>query len=145
MKKARKSSQKSARKSSDQTNQATTTRERQSKALESRAKSASKSAKSENDLFPIVGVGASAGGLEAFKPENRKVFAFSRNYLEETVLCVFNLAQSAQPVELDLSDHVDCTPIELLGGARFPLIGAAPYQLALGPRSFYWFLLSRGQ
>ena len=69
MKKARKSSEKSARKSSDQTNKATTPRERQNKALKSRAKnrtSASKSEKSENELFPIVGVGASAGGLEAF-------------------------------------------------------------------------------
>ncbi|HEU5235513.1 MAG TPA: chemotaxis protein CheB, partial [Pyrinomonadaceae bacterium] len=47
----------------------TITRKPQRKALKSRAKnrsSANKSAKSESDLFPIVGVGASAGGLESF-------------------------------------------------------------------------------
>ena len=88
---------------------------------------------------PVFGRGA----LHLIKPENRKVFAFSRTYLEETVLCVFNLSQSSQPVELDLSDYLDCTPVEMMGAARFPLVGAAPYQLALGPRGFYWFLLSR--
>lgn len=87
---------------------------------------------------PVFGRGA----LHLIKPENRKIFAFSRTYLEETVLCVFNLSQSSQPVELDLSDYLGCTPVEMMGEARFPLIGAAPYQLALGPRGFYWFLLS---
>lgn len=89
---------------------------------------------------PVFGRGA----LHLIKPENRKIFAFSRTYLEETVLCVFNLSQSSQPVELDLSDYLSCTPIEMMGAARFPRIGAAPYQLALGPRGFYWFLLSSG-
>jgi maltose alpha-D-glucosyltransferase/alpha-amylase len=87
---------------------------------------------------PVFGRGA----LHLIKPENRKVFAFSRTYLEETVLCVFNLSQSSQPVELDFTDYLGCTPVEMMGAARFPLIGAAPYQLALGPRGFYWFLLS---
>src|SRR4030095_1156025 len=69
MKKASKSSRKSAHKSSDHTDRATITRKPQSTALKSRARNrnaGSKSAKSENGLFPIVGVGASAGGLEAF-------------------------------------------------------------------------------
>ena len=71
------------------------------------------------------------------------MFAFTRSYLDETVLCVFNLSQWAQPVELDLGDYEGCTPIEMMGAARFPSIGASPYQLALGPRGFYWFLLSK--
>ena len=68
MKKARKSSQKSARKSSDQTDNATIRRQ----AIKTRATGLNagggdvKSAKSDNNLFPIVGVGASAGGFEAF-------------------------------------------------------------------------------
>lgn len=89
---------------------------------------------------PVFGRGV----LRLIKPENRKVFAFTRTYLDETVLCIFNLAQAAQPVEVDLSDHVGCTPIEMMGEARFPLIGATRYQLALAPRGFYWFLLSKG-
>jgi maltose alpha-D-glucosyltransferase/alpha-amylase len=83
------------------------------------------------------------GALSLIKPANRKVFAFTRNFFNDTVLCVFNLAQSAQPVELDLKDYLGYTPTEMMGESRFPLIGDSPYQLALGPRGFYWFLLSR--
>ena len=83
------------------------------------------------------------GEFSLIKPENRKIFAFTRSYVDETVLCAFNLAQSAQPVELDLRDYESCTPIEMMGKARFPVIGVSPYQLALAPRGFYWFLLSR--
>jgi maltose alpha-D-glucosyltransferase/alpha-amylase len=82
------------------------------------------------------------GAIKLIKPENRKIFAFTRSYLEETVLCVFNLAQSAQPVELELKDYQGFTPIEMMGQARFPRVGTSPYQLALAPRGFYWFLLS---
>ncbi len=81
------------------------------------------------------------GSLTLIKPQNRKIFAFTRSYVDETVLCVFNLSQSAQPVELELPEYEGSTPIEMMGEAEFPLIGAGPYQLALGPRSFYWFLL----
>jgi maltose alpha-D-glucosyltransferase/alpha-amylase len=82
------------------------------------------------------------GTINLIKPDNRKIFAFTRHCLDETVLCVFNLAQSAQPVELDLNEYEGCTPIEMMGEAVFPVIGARPYQLALAPRGFYWFLLS---
>jgi maltose alpha-D-glucosyltransferase/alpha-amylase len=90
---------------------------------------------------PVFGRGI----ISMIKPENRKIFAFTRSYLDETVLCAFNLAQSAQPVELDLKDFAGCTPIEMMGEARFPAIGANPYQLALAPRGFYWFLLKSAQ
>ena len=83
------------------------------------------------------------GEINLIKPENRKIFAFTRSYVDETVLCVFNLAQSAQPVELELKDYEGCTPVEMMGDARFPMVGARPYQLALAPRGFYWFLLSK--
>ena len=84
------------------------------------------------------------GSLNIIKPDNRKVFVFTRHYLDETVLCVFNLSQSAQPVELDLDQYPDRTPVEMIGGAEFPRIGDGPYQLALAPRGFYWFLLRNG-
>lgn len=88
---------------------------------------------------PVFGRGA----LTFLKPENRKVFAFIRTYLDETVLCVFNLSQFAQPVELDLISYKGFIPIEMLGGTEFPSIGEGLYQLALAPRGFYWFLLRR--
>jgi len=88
---------------------------------------------------PVLG----RGSLSFIKPENRRVFVFTRTYLAETVLCVFNLSQSAQPVELNLQQYLDFTPIELIGGVEFPPIGAGMYQLALAPRGFYWFLLRK--
>jgi glycosidase len=81
------------------------------------------------------------GAMSFVKPENRKIFAFTRPYLEDAVLCVFNLSQFAQPVELDLSEYVGATPVEMLGETAFPVVGSQPYQLALAPFGFYWFRL----
>ncbi len=83
------------------------------------------------------------GTLEFVKPENRKIFAFLRKYEGETVLCVFNLSQFPQPVELDLSGCAGLTPIEMVGETPFPRISSAPYQLAFGPWGFYWFRLQQ--
>jgi maltose alpha-D-glucosyltransferase / alpha-amylase len=81
------------------------------------------------------------GSIEIVKPNNRTVFAFIRAHGDEVVLCVFNLSQYAQPVELELSAHVGKVPFEMMGETKFPAIGKRHYQLALGPRGFYWFLL----
>jgi maltose alpha-D-glucosyltransferase/alpha-amylase len=81
------------------------------------------------------------GSIEFIKPENRKIFSFVRKYEEETILCVFNLSQFAQPVELDLQKFAGKIPFEMMGETEFPAIGEWPYQLALGIRGFYWFLL----
>ena len=83
------------------------------------------------------------GSMRFIKPENRKIFAFTRALGEEVVLCVFNLSQFAQPVQLDLSEYKGATPVEMLGETNFPVIGDAPYQLALAPLGFYWFHLKR--
>jgi maltose alpha-D-glucosyltransferase/alpha-amylase len=81
------------------------------------------------------------GEMDFVKPENRKIFAFTRTYLDETVLCVFNLSQFPQPVELDLSEFAGASLVEMRGQTAFPQIGKQPYQLAFAPFGFYWFLL----
>ena len=83
----------------------------------------------------------SRGALEFIKPENRKIFAFTRSHRGETVLCVYNLSQDAQPVELDLSRYQGVRPVEMMGQTEFPKIGKRPYQLALSRYGFYWFQL----
>jgi maltose alpha-D-glucosyltransferase/alpha-amylase len=83
------------------------------------------------------------GSMSLIKPNNRKIFAFTRSYLDHVVLCVFNLSQFAQPVELELDQYQNWTPVEMMGGTEFPAITAASYQLALAPRGFYWFLMRR--
>jgi len=83
------------------------------------------------------------GAMRFVKPENRKIFAFVREHEGETVLCVFNLSQFAQPVELELSEFEGRTPVEMLGKTRFPQIRAGAYQLALAPFGFYWLQLEK--
>src|SRR5262249_18551243 len=83
------------------------------------------------------------GSLEFLPAANRKILAFVRNYEDETVLCVANLARTVQPAELDLSAFKGLTPIELLGLTEFPRIGELPYFLTLPGYNFYWFRLQQ--
>jgi maltose alpha-D-glucosyltransferase/alpha-amylase len=83
------------------------------------------------------------GAMQFVKPENRKILAFTLTYEDETVLCVYNLARSAQPVRLDLDSYQGRTPIEMIDRTPFPAITTESYQLALAPYGFYWFLLSQ--
>jgi maltose alpha-D-glucosyltransferase / alpha-amylase len=64
-----------------------------------------------------------------------------RRFESDLVLCVHNLARSAQAVQLDLQAHQGRSPVELFGRSRFPQIGELPYLLTLAPRGFYWFQL----
>ena len=86
---------------------------------------------------PVFGVGS----FEALTPGNPKIFACIRTYEDDVVLCVHNLARSAQAVELDLSWYKGRRPVELFGRSRFPKIGELPYLLTLAPRGFFWFRL----
>ena len=61
----------------------------------------------------------------------------------DVVLCVHNVARSAQAVELDLSRWEGRVPEEMFGRTQFPRIGSLPYLLTLGPRGFFWFRLLR--
>ena len=84
------------------------------------------------------------GRMEIIRPENRKIFAFTREYEGETALCVFNLSQVAQPAELDLAAYAGRTPVEMVGRTPFPQVTERLYQLALAPFGFYWFMLAEG-
>ena len=89
------------------------------------------------------------GNLTLLYPRNRKIFAYLREYDDsqdggnnETILCISNVSQSAQAVELDLSAFAGRIPVEMLGGAAFPQIGKPEYFLTLPPFGFYWFVLA---
>jgi maltose alpha-D-glucosyltransferase/alpha-amylase len=83
------------------------------------------------------------GSYEPLATENPRIFAHIRRYEDDVVLCVHNLARSAQAVELDLSAFAGFVPEEMLGRTRFPAIGELPYLLTLGPRGWFWFSLMR--
>jgi maltose alpha-D-glucosyltransferase / alpha-amylase len=86
---------------------------------------------------PVFGL----GDYKPLQPSNDKIFAHIRTYEDDVILCVHNMARSAQAVELDLSEYEGRYPVELYGGSRFPRIGELPYLLTLAPRGFFWFQL----
>jgi maltose alpha-D-glucosyltransferase/alpha-amylase len=81
------------------------------------------------------------GNLLFLNPRNRRVLTFIRQYEDETILVVANLARSSQFVELDLSEYKGMVPVEMFGGTEFPRIGELPYLLTLGPNGFFWLSL----
>jgi maltose alpha-D-glucosyltransferase / alpha-amylase len=82
------------------------------------------------------------GALTFLYPRNRRVLAFLREHDNERILCVANLARSAQSVELDLGGLRGLTPVELGGQSAFQPIGHLPYVLTLPAYGFYWFMLA---
>jgi maltose alpha-D-glucosyltransferase/alpha-amylase len=86
---------------------------------------------------PVFGLGT----YEVLRPANPRIFAHIRTWEDDVVLCVHNVARSAQAVELDLSRWEGRVPEEMFGRSRFPRIGKLPYLLTLAPRGFFWFQL----
>jgi maltose alpha-D-glucosyltransferase/alpha-amylase len=82
------------------------------------------------------------GSYEPLRPLNPRILAHIRRYQEETVLCVHNLARSAQAAELELGAFAGRVPEEMLGRTPFPPIGEFPYLLTFGAHGFYWFRLT---
>jgi maltose alpha-D-glucosyltransferase/alpha-amylase len=82
------------------------------------------------------------GTLSFLTPANRKVIAYVREYEHEKILCVANLARSAQQVALDLSAFRGRVPVEMIGWSAFVAIGEERYTLSLPGHGFFWFLLS---
>jgi maltose alpha-D-glucosyltransferase/alpha-amylase len=87
---------------------------------------------------PVFGFGS----YEPIQSSNRRIFALIRRFEDDLVLCVHNLARTAQAVELDLSEFQGRHPVEMLGRSDFPPIGELPYLLTFAPRGFYWFELA---
>ena len=90
------------------------------------------------------------GTLRLLYPNNRKIFAYLREYNHpesgrEIILCVANVSSASQAVELDLSEFAGRVPVEMLGGVAFPAIGMLTYLLTLAPYGFNWFVLASNQ
>jgi len=85
----------------------------------------------------------SRGTTEFLQPTNHRALAFVREFGNERVLVVSNLANSSQAVELDLRKYKGSIPIEMSGKTIFPRLGDLPYLLTMGPYQFYWFRLRK--
>ena len=88
---------------------------------------------------PVFGL----GDYVPLPTENPRIFAHLRTYADDVILCVHNVARSAQAVELDLSAYEGRHPVEMFGRSRFPRIGQLSYLLTLAPRGFFWFVLEK--
>jgi maltose alpha-D-glucosyltransferase / alpha-amylase len=90
---------------------------------------------------PVFGLGT----YEPLPTSNPRIFAHVRRYEDDIILCVHNVARSAQAVELDLSRFAGMVPEEMFGRTPFPPVGGLPYLLTLAPRGFFWFELREVQ
>src|SRR4029078_4319829 len=86
---------------------------------------------------PVFGLGS----YEPLRPENPRVFAHIRRYADDIILCVHNLARSAQAVELDLPEFDGYVPEEMLGRTQFPPIGERADLPTLEARGWFSFPL----
>ncbi len=83
----------------------------------------------------------SRGEIEFYYPENHKVLVFVRYTDDEIILCVNNLSEYPEHIQLELPKYVGYTPTEVFSENEFPEIGEFPYFLTMNPYSFYWFKL----
>ena len=78
---------------------------------------------------PVFGLGTYA----QLPTNNPRIFAHVRTFEDDVVLCVHNLARSAQAVELDLSAYEGRFPVEMFGRTRFPLRSMPRWSSRYGP------------
>jgi maltose alpha-D-glucosyltransferase/alpha-amylase len=88
---------------------------------------------------PVFGRGV----IRFLEPENGRVLAFVREGEGESVLVLANLSQHPQAARLDLGDFRGSEPLELAGGAHFPVITTDPWPIMLGAHDCLWLLLRK--
>lgn len=81
------------------------------------------------------------GTIKWIKPENGRVLAFVREYLEEKVVVVINLSRHPQSAQLDLSEYEGYTVQEAFGKTYFNEVGRELYQITLSAHGYYWLQL----
>jgi maltose alpha-D-glucosyltransferase/alpha-amylase len=83
-----------------------------------------------------------SGRIQFIDVNNNRILSFIRTNDKEKALCIFNLAPRAEAVRLDLHEYSGLTPVEILGGARFPVIPEDDsYIITLPLLSFFIFIL----
>jgi maltose alpha-D-glucosyltransferase/alpha-amylase len=83
------------------------------------------------------------GGMRLVPVANPHVLAFVRENEAGTILCLNNLSRFVQPALVPVGEWVGRTPVEIIGGQRFPPITGGEYLFSMGPHSLLWFRLER--
>lgn len=79
------------------------------------------------------------GTIKFLKPKNYKILCYVREEEEEKILCIVNLAKTAEFFELDLDEFSSCKLIEIFGRNEFPKLNGNKYSFMMQPYSFFWF------
>lgn len=79
--------------------------------------------------------------MRIIRIDNPRVLVFVREGEGGRVLCLHNLSRFVQPALVPVEEWIGRTPVEVMGGARFPAITAADYLFTLGPHSILWLRL----
>jgi maltose alpha-D-glucosyltransferase / alpha-amylase len=82
------------------------------------------------------------GTFELLNPENHRILAFIREYMDEKIFVIMNLSRFAQYTEVDLTRFNGTVLVELFGNSVFPPVGGNKYPFTLGPHMVLWFSLT---
>jgi maltose alpha-D-glucosyltransferase/alpha-amylase len=80
-------------------------------------------------------------GMRILPVANPRVLAFVRENEAGTLLCVGNLSRFVQPALIPVQEWIGRTPVEIIGGQRFPPITREEYLFSMGPHSLLWLRL----
>ncbi len=80
-------------------------------------------------------------GMRILPVANPRVLAFVRENEAGTLLCVGNMSRFVQPALVPVREWIGRTPVEIIGGMRFPPITREDYLFTLGPHSLLWLRL----
>jgi maltose alpha-D-glucosyltransferase/alpha-amylase len=82
------------------------------------------------------------GAYEFLASEVNAVLTLHRSLNTEDLICILNLTDQPQSVQLDLSRWDGAEVIDLLTEEVFPTVTAAPYPVTLKPWAFHWLKLA---
>jgi maltose alpha-D-glucosyltransferase / alpha-amylase len=85
------------------------------------------------------------GTIQVLNTNNSHVFAFVRQWEDETLLVVANFSRYPQLSYLELGNRPGSVPVEILSQNEFPrILEDQPYGLSIGGYDYYWFELRPG-
>ena len=87
--------------------------------------------------LPVLGDGT----FTMLEVDNEAVLAFIRRNANSTMLCIFNLANTARAGRIKLQKFVGWHAADVFGGAGFPTV-SSDYTVTLGARQFLWLSLT---
>ncbi len=85
------------------------------------------------------------GTIDFILPENPSILVYTRQWEDDTMLCVCNLSNRVQSFSVDLPSLAGATLTEAFGGTVFPVVSADPYPLVIAPLGYYWFEVNAPQ